>query len=105
MKLNENCLLGHLRDHRCTSNQVNQGDIKQEPLLEKAAKEKDIIKQSSKEDFRLYDTAPANNARIVSEACDKFFRRRNIISRSAWLSPFNRKKTQQTKDEQRTKNN
>ena len=52
---------------------------------------KNIIKQSSKDDFRLYDVIPRNNARIVGAACDSFFRRRNLQSRSAWLSPLNKK--------------
>lgn len=78
--------------------------LKDEGLL-KAVEEKDIIKQSSQGNFGMYDVMPVNNARIVIEACDRFFKRRNIISRSAWLSPSNRNnKIQQAKDE-RTKNN
>ena len=76
--------------------------LKDEGLL-KAVEEKDIIKQSSQGNFGMYDVMPVNNARIVNQACDRFFRRRNIISRSAWLSPSNRKnKIQQAKDERNT---
>ena len=71
--------------------------------LYKAVLNKQIIKQSSQGNFGMYDVMPVNNARIVSEACDRFFKRRNIISRSAWLSPSNRKnKIQQAKDERNT---
>lgn len=76
--------------------------LKDEGLL-KAVEEKDIIKQSSQGNFGMSDVMPVNNARIVNQACDRFFRRRNIISRSAWLSPSNRKnKIQQAKDERNT---
>ena len=49
---------------------------------------------------------PVNNARTVSEACDRFFESRNIRYGSAWFHDRNdrKKKIQQAKDE-RTKNN
>ena len=54
----------------------------------------------------MYDVMPVNNARIVSEACDRFFERKGIRYGSAWFHDRldRKKKIQQAKDE-RTKNN
>lgn len=75
-------------------------------FLHKAVENKDIIKQSSQGNFGMYDVMPVNNARIVSEACDNFFKSRNIRYGSAWFHDRldRKKKIQQAKDE-RTKNN
>jgi hypothetical protein len=79
--------------------------LKDEGIL-KAVQKKEIIKQSSQENFGMYDVMPVNNARIVSEACDKFFERKGIRYGSAWFHDRldRKKKIQQAKDE-RTKNN
>jgi hypothetical protein len=52
----------------------------------------------------MYDVMPVNNARIVSEACDRFFKSRNIRYGSAWFHDRldRKKKIQQAKDEQNT---
>ena len=73
-------------------------------LLYKAVKNKDIIKQSSQENFGMYDVMPVNNARIVSEACDRFFERKSIRYGSAWFHDRldRKKKIQQARDEQNT---
>ena len=75
-------------------------------FLHKAVERKEIIKQSSQGNFGMYDVLPANIARTVSEACDRFFESRNIRYGSAWFHDRNdrKKKIQQAKDE-RTKNN
>lgn len=75
-------------------------------FLHKAVENKEIIKQSSQGNFGMYDVMPVNNARIVSEACDNFFKSRNIRYGSAWFHDRldRKKKIQQAKDE-RTKNN
>ena len=54
----------------------------------------------------MYDVFPANITRTVSQACDGFFKSRNIRYGSAWFHDRNdrKKKIQQAKDE-RTKNN
>tara|TARA_R110001583_G_scaffold7490_2_gene37090 strand:+ start:497 stop:766 length:270 start_codon:yes stop_codon:yes gene_type:complete len=76
-------------------------------FLHKAVENKDIIKQSSQGNFGMYDVMPVNNARIVSEACDNFFKSRNIRYGSAWFHDRldRKKKIQQAKDERNTKNN
>ena len=73
--------------------------------LSKAVEKKEIIKQSSQGNFGMYDVLPANIARTVSEACDEFFKSRNIRYGSAWFHDRldRKKKIQQAKDE-RTKN-
>jgi len=53
-------------------------------FLRKAVEKKEIIKQSSQGNFGMYDVLPANIARTVSEACDEFFKSRNIRYGSAW---------------------
>tara|TARA_A200000159_G_scaffold3989_1_gene3904 strand:- start:605 stop:868 length:264 start_codon:yes stop_codon:yes gene_type:complete len=70
-------------------------------LLNKAVENKDIIRQSSQENFGMYDVMPVNNARIVSEACDKFFERKGIRYGSAWFHDRldRKKKIQQARDE------
>ena len=75
-------------------------------FLHKAVERKEIIKQSSQGNFGMYDVMPVNNARIVSEACDRFFERKGIRYGSAWFHDRldRKKKIQQAKDE-RTKNN
>jgi len=77
--------------------------LKDEGIL-KAVQEKDIIKQSSQRNFAMYDVMPMNNTRLVSEACDRFFKSRNIRYGSAWFHDRNdrKKKIQQAKDEQNT---
>ena len=72
--------------------------------LYKAVKNKDIIKQSSQANFGMYDVMPVNNARIVSEACDKFFERKGIRYGSAWFHDRidRKKKIQQARDERNT---
>ena len=77
--------------------------LKDEGIL-KAVEEKDIIKQSSQGNFGMYDVMPINNARIVSEACDRFFKSRNIRYGSAWFHDRidRKKKIQHAKDEQNT---
>ena len=72
--------------------------------LYKAVKNKDIIKQSSQGNFGMYDVMPVNNARIVSEACDRFFKSRNIRYGSAWFHDRldRKKKIQQARDERNT---
>ena len=73
-------------------------------FLYKAVKNKDIIKQSSQGNFGMYDVMPVNNARIVSEACDKFFERKGIRYGSAWFHDRldRKKKIQQARDERNT---
>ncbi|MDB4755085.1 hypothetical protein OAG19_00365 [Akkermansiaceae bacterium] len=73
-------------------------------FLHKAVENKEIIKQSSQGNFGMYDVMPVNNARIVSEACDNFFKSRNIRYGSAWFHDRldRKKKIQQAKDEQNT---
>ena len=85
---------------------VNQSDIQHDPFLKKAIDKKEIIQQSSQGNFGMYDVLPANIARTVSEACDDFFKSRNIRYGSAWFHDRNdrKKKIQQARDE-RTKNN
>ena len=80
--------------------------VLKDDLLHKAVENKEIIKQSSQGNFGMYDVLPANCARTVSEACDEFFKSRNIRYGSAWFHDRNdrKKKIQQAKDE-RTKNN
>ena len=75
-------------------------------FLRKAVEKKEIIKQSSQGNFGMYDVLPANIARTVSEACDDFFKSRDIRYGSAWFHDRNdrKKKIQQAKDE-RAKNN
>jgi len=87
-------------------NSVNQSDIQHDSFLKKAIDKKEIIQQSSQKNFGMYDVLPANIARTVSEACDEFFKSRNIRYGSAWFHDRNdrKKKIQQAKDE-RTKNN
>ena len=77
--------------------------LKDEGLL-KAVEEKDIIKQSSQGNFGMYDVMPVNNARIVNEACDRFFERKGIRYGSAWFHDKldRKKKIQQARDEQNT---
>jgi hypothetical protein len=77
--------------------------LKDEGLL-KAVEEKDIIKQSSQGNFGMYDVMPVNNASIVSEACDRFFERKNIRYGSAWFHDRldRKKKIQQARDERNT---
>jgi hypothetical protein len=89
-----------------TDNSVNQSDIQHDPFLKKAIDKKEIIQQSSQKNFGMYDVLPANIARTVSQACDEFFKSRNIRYGSAWFHDRNdrKKKIQQAKDE-RTKNN
>ena len=74
--------------------------------LLKAVEDKDIIKQSSQGNFGMYDVLPANIARTVSQACDGFFKSRNIRYGTAWYHDRidRKKKIQQARDE-RTKNN
>lgn len=73
-------------------------------FLHKAVENKEIIKQSSQGNFGMYDVMPVNNARIVSEACDNFFKSRNIRYGSAWFHDRldRKKKIQQAKDERNT---
>ena len=87
-------------------NSVNQSDIQHDSFLKKAIDKKEIIKQSSQNNFGMYDVLPANIARTVSQACDEFFKSRNIRYGSAWFHDRNdrKKKIQQAKDE-RSKNN
>ena len=77
--------------------------LKDDGLL-KAVEDKDIIKQSSQGNFGMYDVLPANIARTVSQACDGFFKSRNIRYGSAWFHDRNdrKKKIQQAKDERNT---
>jgi len=72
--------------------------------LRKAVENKEIIKQSSQGNFGMYDVLPANIARTVSEACDEFFKSRNIRYGSAWFHDRNdrKKKIQQARDERNT---
>ena len=79
--------------------------LKDDGLL-KAVEDKDIIKQSSQGNFGMYDVFPANITRTVSQACDGFFKSRNIRYGSAWFHDRNdrKKKIQQAKDEQRNTN-
>ena len=72
--------------------------------LYKAVLNKQIIKQSSQGNFGMYDVMPVNNARIVSEACDRFFKSRNIRYGSAWFHDRldRKKKIQQARDERNT---
>ena len=88
------------RDH----NSVNQSDIEHDPFLKKAIDKKEIIQQSSQKNFGMYDVLPANIARTVSEACDEFFKSRNIRYGSAWFHDRldRKKKIQQAKDERNT---
>jgi len=74
--------------------------------LYKAIKNKETIKQSSQGNFGMYDVMPVNNARIVSEACDKFFERKGIRYGSAWFHDRldRKKKIQQARDERNTNN-
>jgi hypothetical protein len=69
--------------------------------LNRAVERKEIIKQSSQGNFGMYDVLPANIARTVSEACDGFFKSRNIRYGSAWFHDRldRKKKIQQAKDE------
>lgn len=78
--------------------------LKDDGLL-KAVEDKDIIKQSSQGNFGMYDVLPANIARTVSQACDGFFKSRNIRYGTAWYHDRidRKKKIQQARDE-RTKN-
>lgn len=87
-------------------NSVNQSDIEHDPFLKKAIDKKEIIQQSSQKNFGMYDVLPANIARTVSEACDEFFKSRNIRYGSAWFHDRidRKKKIQQAKDEQRNTN-
>tara|TARA_S200002703_G_scaffold28911_4_gene24713 strand:+ start:932 stop:1195 length:264 start_codon:yes stop_codon:yes gene_type:complete len=73
-------------------------------FLHKAVENKDIIKQSSQGNFGMYDVMPVNNTRIVSEACDRFFKSRNIRYGSAWFHDRldRKKKIQQARDERNT---
>ena len=73
-------------------------------VLYKAVLNKQIIKQSSQENFGMYDVMPVNNARIVNEACDRFFERKGIRYGSAWFHDRNdrKKKIQQARDERNT---
>jgi len=73
-------------------------------FLYKAVRNKDIIKQSSQENFGMFDVMPVNNARIVIEACDRFFERKGIRYGSAWYHARldRKKKIQQAKDERNT---
>jgi hypothetical protein len=75
--------------------------------LYKAVLNKQIIKQSSQGNFGMYDVMPVNNARIVSEACDRFFERKGIRYGSAWYHDRldRKKKIQQARDEQRNTKN
>ena len=75
-------------------------------FLHKAVENKEIIKQSSQGNFGMYDVFPANITRTVSQACDGFFKSRNIRYGTAWYHDRidRKKKIQQAKDE-RTKNN
>ena len=86
------------------NNSVNQSDMQHDSFLKKAVEKKEIIKQSSQGNFGMYDVMPINNARIVSEACDRFFKSRNIRYGSAWFHDRidRKKKIQQAKDEQNT---
>ena len=88
------------------NNSVNQSDMQHDPFLKKAIDKKEIIQQSSQKNFGMYDVLPANIARTVSEACDEFFKSRNIRYGSAWFHDRNdrKKKIQQAKDEQRNTN-
>ena len=87
------------------NNSVNQSDMQHDSFLKKAVEKKEIIKQSSQGNFGMYDVLPANCARTVSEACDEFFKSRNIRYGSAWFHDRldRKKKIQQARDE-RTKN-
>ena len=82
---------------------VDHHALKDECLY-KAVKNKDIIKQSSQENFGMFDVMPVNNARIVSEACDRFFERKDIRYGSAWFHDRldRKKKIQQARDERDT---
>lgn len=82
---------------------VDHNALKDE-FLYKAVKNKDIIKQSSQGNFGMFDVMPVNNARIVSEACDRFFERKDIRYGSAWFHDRldRKKKIQQAKDERNT---
>ena len=73
-------------------------------FLHKAVERKEIIKQSSQGNFGMYDVMPVNNARIVSEACDRFFERKGIRYGSAWFHDRldRKKKIQQARDERNT---
>ena len=73
-------------------------------FLHKAVERKEIIKQSSQRNFGMYDVLPANIARTVSEACDRFFESRNIRYGSAWFHDRldRKKKIQQARDERNT---
>ena len=75
-------------------------------FLRKAVEKKEIIKQSSQGNFGMYDVFPANITRTVSQACDGFFKSRNIRYGTAWYHDRidRKKKIQQARDE-RTKNN
>ena len=86
------------------NNSVNQSDMQHDSFLKKAVEKKEIIKQSSQGNFGMYDVLPANCARTVSEACDEFFKSRNIRYGSAWYHDRidRKKKIQQAKDEQNT---
>ena len=93
-----------IRPNSRPANSVNQADVEHDPFLKKAIDKKDIIQQSSQGNFGMYDVLPANIARTVSEACDRFFESRNIRYGSAWFHDRNdrKKKIQQAKDERNT---
>ena len=86
------------------NNSVRQADMQHDPFLKKAIDKKEIIQQSSQKNFGMYDVMPINNARIVSEACDRFFKSRNIRYGSAWFHDRldRKKKIQQARDERNT---
>ena len=93
-----------IRPNSRPANSVNQADVEHDPFLKKAIDKKDIIQQSSQGNFGMYDVLPANIARTVSEACDRFFESRNIRYGSAWFHDRldRKKKIQQAKDERNT---
>ena len=68
--------------------------------LNKTVERGEIIKQSSQGNFGMYDVLPANIARTVSEACDRFFKSRNIRYGSPWYHNRldRREKIQQAKN-------
>jgi len=52
----------------------------------------DIIKQCSQANFGLYDVLPMGISKDMGEACDKFFKSRNIKYGSSWFYGFTKEK-------------
>ena len=60
--------------------------------------QREIIKQCSQFNFRLYDTFPKGAAKEMIRACDKFFESRNITYGNSWFHEQKRDKDNRTKE-------